>query len=202
MSAGTIAERGPMAAPRQPKPRKKVVSNGVLGMLLFVFTEIMLFAGFISAFVIVKSRAVGAVWPPPGQPRLPFEKTAINTSFLILSGVLLLTAHWAFAKGNTKVVSRVALATLLGAVFVALQGAEWIALLGEGLTIRSSSYGAFFYVIIGAHALHAVAALIAMGWALKQLRKDRLSVEAMSTVSIFWYFVVLVWPFLYFRVYL
>ena len=37
-----------------------VVSNGVLGMTLFVLTEIMVFAGMISAFSIV--RASSAVW--------------------------------------------------------------------------------------------------------------------------------------------
>src|SRR5688572_31524505 len=34
---------------------------------------------------------------------------------------------------------------ILGATFVALQGAEWVALLAQGLTLTSSSHGAFFY---------------------------------------------------------
>ena len=202
--------------PRPQKPRK-LISNGVLGMILFVFVEIMLFAGFISAFVIIKSRAIGSVWPPPNQPRLPFEETAVNTSALLASGIVLFIAHRIFQRRGSvdarrpgghqggrpgAVAGLLAAATLLGGAFVALQGVEWLALIREGLTITSSTYGALFYTIIGAHALHAVAAIGALAWAFMRLMRDRLTKEVMSTVAIFWYFVVLVWPFLYFQVYL
>ena len=190
--------------PFRPRPRRadKVASNGVMGMILFIFVEVMLFAGFISAFVIVKARAPGSVWPPPGQPRLPFERTAVNTTALIASGVVLLLAHRAYQQGKTAISGWLALATALGAAFVALQGAEWAALLQEGLTLTSSTYGSLFYTIIGAHALHAVVAICALGWTWTRLRRDRLRKEALSVVALFWYFVVLVWPFLYFQVYL
>ena len=186
----------------RPHKREKLVSNGVLGMVLVVFVEIMLFAGFISAYVIVKARAPGSVWPPPNQPRLPFERTAINTGALILSGIVLLVAHRMHEKGRPRVGGLLVVATLLGAAFVALQGAEWVALLAEGLTLTSSTFGSLFYTIIGAHALHAVVAICALGWATARLRAGRLTKEVLSTVALFWYFVVLVWPFLYFQVYL
>ena len=44
--------------------RERVVPNGVLGMLIFLLTEVMLFAGLISAFLIIRAQAI--VWPPPG----------------------------------------------------------------------------------------------------------------------------------------
>ena len=190
--------------PFRPRPSRgeKLVSNGVLGMLLFVFVEIMLFAGFISAFVIIKSRAVGSVWPPPNQPRLPFEETAVNTAALITSGIVLLIAHRMYQRGKESVGVLLAVATLLGGAFVWLQGAEWLALIREGLTMTSSTYGSLFYTIIGAHAAHAVAAICVLVWAWVRMMGGKLSREAMSTVSLFWYFVVLVWPFLYFQVYL
>ncbi len=190
--------------PFRPRPRRaeKVVSNGVLGMILFVFVEIMLFAGFISAFVIVKARAIGSVWPPPNQPRLPFERTAINTTMLIASGIVLLIAHRAYQRGNRSIGLLLMVAILSGGAFVTLQGVEWVALLQEGLTLTSSTYGSLFYTIIGAHAAHAVVAIGLLGWAWMRLMAGTLSREAMSTVSLFWYFVVLVWPFLYFQVYM
>ena len=190
--------------PFRPKPRRaeKLVSNGVLGMLLFVFVEVMLFAGFIAAFAIIKARAVGSVWPPPNQPRLPFEETAVNTSALLASGIVLLIAHRTYRRGNRSISGLLAVATVLGGVFVALQGVEWVALIREGLTLTSSTYGALFYTIIGAHAAHAVAAICVLAWAWVRLMRGGLSREAMSTVSLFWYFVVVVWPFLYFQVYL
>src|ERR1700690_3331740 len=65
------------------------VPNAVLGTIVFVVAEIMFFAALISAHTIARASAMGGMWPPPGQPRLPFERTAINTAALILSGVLL-----------------------------------------------------------------------------------------------------------------
>ena len=69
----------------------RVVSNGVLGMSLFILTEIMFFAGMVSSFSIV--RASAAIWPPLDQPRLPLEATALNTLALFLSGLFLYLAQ-------------------------------------------------------------------------------------------------------------
>ena len=186
--------------PRQEPPSRSL-SNGVLGMILVVFVEVMLFAGFTSAFVIIKSGAVGSVWPPPNQPRLPLERTALNTAALILSGVVLLLAHRAHLRGKARVGRALWVAPILGALFVALQGVEWAALLQEGLTLTSSTYGSLFYTIIGAHAAHAVIAIGMLIWAGVRLRRGTLTSDAMSSVAIFWYFVVCVWPFLYAQVY-
>jgi len=186
----------------EPGPRRKLVSDAVMGMLLFVFTEVMLFSGMISAHTIVKSRAAGQMWPPFGQPRLPAGETAVNTAALLASGIALLVAHFAFRKQPRRALAPMVAALLLGAFFVGFQGREWVALLGEGLTMTSSTYGAFFYLIVGTHGLHAVAALAALVWAWWRLRRDALTAAQFGAVQIFWYFVVLVWPVLYFRVYL
>ncbi|HSW28968.1 MAG TPA: heme-copper oxidase subunit III [Longimicrobiales bacterium] len=195
-----------MALPRgsraEPAPRRKLVSDAVLGMLLFVFTEVMLFSGMISAHTIVKSRSAGQMWPPFGQPRLPVEATAVNTVALLASGLALVFAHFAYRKQPRRALGPMAAAVILGAFFVAFQGREWVALLGEGLTMTSSTYGAFFYLIVGTHGLHALAAIGALGWAWWRLRGERLTGAQLAAVEVFWYFVVLVWPVLYFRVYL
>jgi len=186
----------------EPEPRRKILPDGVLGMLLFIFTEAMLFAGFISAFVIVKSGAAGQMWPPYGQPRLPAQETAVNTAALLLSGLTLGLAQYAFKRSSRRAVVPFAIAIFLGIFFVGFQGVEWAQLLGEGLTMQSSSYGGFFYLIVGAHAVHAIGALLALVWAWFRLQRDELSQSAFATVQLFWYFVVLVWPILYWKVYL
>jgi len=188
----------------RPEPRggEKLLPDGVLGMLLFIFTEAMLFAGFISAFVIVKSQAAGQMWPPFGQPRLPVEETAVNTAALLVSGLVLGFAQFAFRKSARQAVLPFAVSILLGVFFVGFQGVEWAQLLGQGLTLQSSTYGAFFYLIVGAHAIHAVGALGALVWAWFRLRDDDLGQSAFTTVQLFWYFVVLLWPILYWKVYL
>ena len=190
-----IAQKMPAARRRQVAP------NGVIVMLIFVFAEIMFFAGFVSAHTIVKSGAIGG-WPPPGQPRLPIEQTAINTAALIASGLLLYVAHRRFAKDPSAARVPMAIAMALGTFFVAFQGIEWVALLREGLTLTSSTHGAFFYLIVGAHGLHAVAALLALGYCFVRLLRRNLVMPQLMTAEIFWYFVVAVWPVLYWRVYL
>jgi len=150
----------------------------------------------------VRSQAVGEMWPPYGQPRLPATETALNTAALLLSGILLVVAHFAFRKEPRRAVVPALFALLLGTFFVVFQGVEWAALLSDGLTMTSSTYGAFFYLIVGTHGLHAVVAILALGWAWFRLKDGKLTAAQLGTVEVFWYFVVLVWPFLYVRVYL
>jgi len=186
----------------EPVRREPLVSSGVLGMLIFIFTEVMFFAGLISAHSIVKSQVAGQLWPPYGQPRLPVEETALNTLALVASGLVLVLAWFAYKREAGAARIPLLLSILLGTVFVAFQGVEWAALLSEGLTMQSSTYGGFFYLIVGAHALHAVGALAALVWAFQKLDRSELTASQLATVSAFWYFVVLVWPVLYLKVYL
>jgi len=186
----------------EPMRRPELMADGVMGMLIFVFTEIMMFAGLISAHAIVRSQVAGEMWPPYGQPRLPVQETAVNTAALLVSGIVLVFAQLAFRKEPSRARLPMLLALLLGLFFVGAQGTEWVALLGEGLTIQSSTYGGFFYLIVGAHGVHAIAAILALGWACYELHKRRLTSSQIATVSVFWYFVVLLWPILYLNVYL
>jgi cytochrome c oxidase subunit 3 len=177
------------------------VPNGVLGMLIFVAAEVMFFAALISAHTIARSTALGGVWPPPGQPRLPVERTAFNTAVLLLSGMLLWLANH-YMNSMPRLARRYLEGSVgLGIAFVSLQGVEWVGLLREGLTLRSSSHGAFFYLIVGAHALHAVAAIVALAWVYLLMRRGRQMPAAFAAAQVFWYFVVLVWPVIYLRVY-
>jgi len=178
----------------------QIVPNGVLGMLLFVAVEVMLFAGLISGFVVVKASAL--VWPPIGQPRLPVEETLVNTAALLLSGFLLFRARLAFRKDRRSARLPFLGAMLLGAFFVVFQGVEWVQLIAEGLTLTSSSLGGFFYLIVGMHALHAVAALGVLVWAWRRLQRGWLASTHFATVEVLWYFVVGLWPILYGVVYL
>lgn len=184
------------------EPRRPLVPSAVLGMLIFIICEVMFFAAFVSAHMVVKGGS--EIWPPPDQPRLPVVSTLLNTCFLLLSGWLTFQSNRAFRREESResAVRWFALAILCGACFVALQGAEWFRLLKYGLTMRSSVYGSFFYLIIGAHALHAIGALIFMAVALLKLRAGKLKDEIFWAVQAFWYFVVGVWPILFVVVYL
>ena len=186
--------------PPRPTTRTQLVPSAVLAMLIFVVTEIMFFAGFVSAFTIMRGSAV--IWPPLDQPRLPVGETAFNTALLLASGALL----WVAGRRHRARpdVSRAWLlgAVVLGAGFVILQGREWVLLLAQGLTLRSSALGSFFYLIVGTHALHALVALGWLGWLWVGMGRGPIPRATLAASEIFWYFVVGVWPVLYWRVYL
>jgi cytochrome c oxidase subunit III len=196
----------PLAITRTPRiqvvaeaPRTPLVPSGVMGMLIFVFTELMLFAGFMSAFTIIKGGSV--VWPPPGQPRLPFAETAFNTVLLLLSGVMLVVTRRVFLRDRAKAQVPMLAALVLAASFVVLQGREWVALLAQGLTLTSSALGSFFFLVIGLHAIHVVIAIGLLARTYRRLRRGWLASSQLATAEVFWYFVVGVWPVIYLRMY-
>jgi len=178
------------------------VPNAVAGMLLFIVAEAMFFAGLISAYVI--SRAGAYAWPPAGQPRLPLTVTALNTLVLLASAAAIRQSARAFdATPTAPAASRSLMWTIaLGAAFVLVQGFEWVRLIGFGLTMTSSSYGSFFYLLVGAHAVHVSAALATLIWGYRRLVGAGLRAETFQALRVFWYFVVGLWPVLYGLVYL
>ena len=77
------------------------VSPRVLGMFLFIASEIMLFGSFFTVYFFdrVVNHAFNGQWPPPAFQR-PASSRLINTLILVTSSV---TMHWArhsIKKGN------------------------------------------------------------------------------------------------------
>jgi heme/copper-type cytochrome/quinol oxidase subunit 3 len=179
---------------------RPILPSPVLGMLIFVIAEMMMFAGLMSAFSIVKAGALG--WPPPGQPRLPVEATAFNTAALLASGVVLFFANRAYARNRDLAKRLLFTAIGFGAFFVVFQGFEWVSLIRQGLTLTSSNHGSFFFLIVGMHGLHAIAGLTVLGSAGLKFSKGLLAPSSFAAAQVFWYFVVGLWPLLYFMVYL
>ena len=179
------------------------VSSGVVGMLLFIVTEVMFFGGLISAYLVI--RAGLDEWPPWGQPRLPVETTAFNTLSLIISGLLMVYSRNLLQKNKLKEGRKLlGYSILLGTFFLISQGYEWMQLIKYGLTVSSSVYGGLFYLIIGAHGLHVVGTLAFLIYAWKRLGApvNPLTPRELLPAQLLWYFVVCVWPVLYVLVYL
>lgn len=187
---------------REPPRPARVIPDAPLGMAIFIGVELMLFGGFISAHTIVSANYPPGAWPPPDQPRLPIEATALTTLMLLISGAALWRSGRQLASNPDGARAMLTASLGLGGAFVGIQGFEWVRLIAEGLTLQSSPFGSFFYVIVGAHALHAVPALIVLGVMLARLRQGTLDPDTFTAARMFWYFVVLVWPVLYATVYL
>ncbi|MCL6554702.1 MAG: cytochrome c oxidase subunit 3, partial [Firmicutes bacterium] len=77
---------------------------------------------------------------------------------------------------------------------------------GDLLAVMSSgAYGATFYTLIGAHAVHVLGALIWLAVTTRRLARGRLlgpRPAALRACAFYWHFVVALWPVLYVSVYL
>jgi cytochrome c oxidase subunit 3 len=155
-----------------------------MGMMWFIFSEVMFFAAFFGALYYVRHLSVPwlggegsrylsnlllwdgfePAWPTNGPAAVggsfgtipAFGLPAINTAILLLSGVTITIAHHAL-KENKRGVLKIFLAAtfLLGFAFVGLQAEEYIHAYHElNLTLGSGVYGSTFFMLTGFHGLH------------------------------------------------
>lgn len=196
-SGGDEWGRGPSREPRG-------FDNLRLAVLVFIGTESMFFATLISALFVLRLGMVA--WPPPLEPRLPVVLTGINTLVLLGSSVAVSAAMRALRRGDRRgLVRGFGVGALLGLLFLAVQGSEWIRLIHFGLTLASGVYGQTFYTLIGFHGLHVFGALVWLSTTAALVAHGRLGVRRAAPVqacAMFWHFVVGLWPILYVAVYL
>jgi cytochrome c oxidase subunit 3 len=164
----------------------------------------MFFAGLLGAFLVF--RLASTSWPPAGEPYLPIGVTWINTGILVASAGTMRRAHRSIRSGNRAGLVRwLGITALLGAAFLAVQGSEWVRLVHHGLTLRSGTYGATFYTLIGCHGLHVLGAVGWLAAALLLAVRGRFSAErhlGVQLCAMYWMFVVGVWLVLFPPVYL
>src|ERR1700686_2512514 len=73
-----------------PANRSSRVEPQLLGMLLFIISEVMVFGAFFTAYFFIRI-ASGEPWPAPGT-HLPEAVAGVNTLILVSSSF---TLHWA-----------------------------------------------------------------------------------------------------------
>lgn len=182
------------------------LSNAKLGVLILLGAETMLFVGLIGTFMVFRMGSVS--WPPLSHTgiHLPRLVTGINTISLILSGYTMIQAVRAIQRDQVKQLRSMLIITgALGLIFLVVQGSEWVQLVGNGLTLQSGIYGGIFYVLIGCHAVHVLGAVIWLSIVVAKAIMGRYSSErhiGVETCTIYWIYVVALWPILYFLVYL
>ena len=184
----------------RPKPMP-LIANYQFGVILFIATELMFFAALVSAFIVIKASA-SSQWAPPLGAMLPKEVTLINAFILLMSGLFMFLSARAFQNSDvSRCKAYFKQAIFLALVFVGVQGFEWVRLLSHGMTISSGIFGACFYLIVGAHAIHAFSGAIGLTVMYYWLNREALSTDGLWAMQIFWTFVVAVWPILYWLVY-
>ena len=135
-----------------------------------------------------------------------FGIPAINTLILLSSGATVTFAHWALKKNQRAALCWWLFATvLLGAVFIYLQGIEYVHAYHDlGLTLNSGIYGSTFFMLTGFHGFHVTMGAVMLTVILLRSMQGHFTKEnhfAFEAVAWYWHFVDVVWLGLFIFVY-
>jgi len=163
---------------------KQVDSSFRMGMVWFIFSEVMFFAAFFGALFYARQYAMpwlngegdgvmtnsllwpefAAGWPSNGPAAVGGQFQTIpawglpllNTLILLTSGVTVTIAHHALKAGHRKqLLVFLGLTVLLGCTFLFYQAEEYVHAYTElNLTLGSGIYGSTFFMLTGFHGAH------------------------------------------------
>ncbi len=167
-------------------------------MLLFLGTEVATFgAGFVYYFFVRGSD----VWLAADIPSVWGSLVVINTLILVVSSVTLHYSHVALRNGDrSRFIKLLGVTLLLGIVFIGGQVYEYYEfIVHEGFTLSEGIYGSAFYGLTGLHGLHVTMGAVLLGIVFVRGWYGQYSAErhtSVSTASMYWHFVDVVWVFL------
>ena len=175
MSAHAEAHHGPPIANQSSR-----INSSVLGMLLFIASEIMLFVNALPVFI-----------------------AGVNTAILVTSSF---TMHWALQsvkRGNRAGLQAGLLLTfLMGLVFLLTQAREYSRV---GFAPHDGAFGTIFYCLTGLHGAHVFVGLSILLFMTIRAFRGHFSAEQHHGVEIggiYWHFVDVMWIVVYSTVYL
>ncbi len=182
------------------------ISNPVLGMLLFITSEVMFFGGLFAAYFSVRAHA--PQWPPEEfhdtLQILPLVGPA--TILLIASSFTCQFAVWSIRRDDrTAFLRNMAVTVLLGVVFLVMQATDYAALGSEGLGLSSGTFGTTYYTLTGFHGAHVLGGVIMLSVILYRGMAGQFSArhhDAVEGASLYWHFVDVVWILLFSLLYL
>ena len=182
--------------------RSAPLSNETFGMILFLVGEVMFFAGLMSSYIVLRLGAVE--WRPAELPPLWRGLSLGNTLLLCVSGISMFLSHRSIRRDDPVGLRLyLGITMVLGLSFVAIQAYEYQRLM-RIVPMPGNLFGSVFYATGILHALHVVAGIILLAFVLwKALRGKyhRYRSTGVAVSSLYWYFVVLVWVFLFVALY-
>jgi cytochrome c oxidase subunit III len=187
---------GPPAANQSSR-----VEAQMLGMYLFIISEVMLFGAFFTAYFFI--RVVGdAAWPADGT-ELPVAVAGVNTAILVSSSF---TMHWALegARNENRAAMRVGLLTtfLLGLTFLTIQINEYVHI---GFAPADHAQGSIFYGLTGLHGAHVFVGLTLLLFATTRAFRGHFTAKehrGVEVPGIYWHFVDVMWILVYTTIYI
>ena len=154
---------------------------------------VMMFAGLTSAYIVKRNQAN---WQTFDIPVLFWYSTGI----ILISSVTLHLSLKSFKARSMDKYRRLMISTmLLGILFMITQFFGFRDFWNQGMTLQASVSYSFLYVIVGLHAIHVFAGVVALmlfalkAYSTKKRTYNNVSVELMST---YWHFVDVLWIYL------
>ena len=189
--------------------RRGGISNPILGMLLFITSEVMFFAGLFAAYF--NTRASAPIWPPVEYadtlkvwPSLVLPATIL----LIISSFTCQIAVWSIRKGDrVRFIRAMAVTVVLGVTFLVMQATDYWLLGHETppLTLAGNTFGTTYYTLTGFHGAHVFAGVVMLSVVLYRGMSGQFSSrhhDAVEAASLYWHFVDIVWILLFTLLYI
>ena len=177
------------------------VEPQLLGMLLFIISEVMVFGAFFTAYFFIRV-GQGDAWPAPGTD-LPVAVAGVNTAILVSSS---LTMHWAqtsIKNGNRFGLKAGILSTfLLGCTFLFIQINEYAHI---GFAPHDFAQASVFYGLTGLHGAHVFVGLTLLAMVVARSFRGHYSPEehrGVEVPGIYWHFVDIMWIVVFMTVYI
>jgi cytochrome c oxidase subunit 3 len=205
MEAASIAHGAVHGEHEHPEPlaanKSSRVEAPLLGMMLFIISEIMVFGAFFTAYFFIRV-AEGNTWPAAGT-KLPVQVAGVNTAILISSSF---TLHWAqvsIRKGNRfGLKAGMASTFLLGCTFLFVQINEYANI---GFAPQDAAQQSVFYALTGLHGAHVFIGLLLLLFVTIRSFRGHFSPEShqgLEVPGVYWHFVDIMWIIVYSSVYI
>ncbi len=176
------------------------VTNSKLGIWCFLASEVMLFGGLFSAYVLLRT---GADSWPQGSTILNVPLATLNTMVLITSSVTMVMAWASLAmKSITRFRIYMALTILLGLAFLVVKSFEYGHKFEHHHFPSTSTFYAIYFTLTGLHGLHVFLGILVNlyflvpGSALWKTEPHQF-MGRVEAAGLYWHFVDLVWIFLF-----
>jgi cytochrome c oxidase subunit 3 len=212
VTAHQVAAAHVEEAPEEHYRTTKHMDAALVGMMLFIASEVMFFASLFGAYFNVKATA--PIFPPEGtefvswQGNLPFG-LGLSVPITIILVISSFTMQWATMRiraGDRTGMNRgIAVTLLLGIIFLCLQAFEYYEFVThDDFGINSGVYGTLFYTMTGFHGAHVLGGVIGLAVILARGVAGQFSARhhsAVEAVHYYWHFVDIVWIALFLTIY-
>ena len=181
--------------------RSSRVEPQLLGMMLFIISEVMVFGAFFTAYFFIRV-VQGDHWPADGT-ELPKLVAGVNTAILLSSSG---TMHWALesAKRGNRFGLQAGIFTTfgLGLTFLFIQINEYWHI---GFAPHDHAQGSVFYGLTGLHGAHVAVGLTLLAMTSVRAFRGHFTPEehrGVEVPGIYWHFVDIMWVIVFTTVYI